>query len=375
MTSSTQEPENKVEQPKKSNRHSNSRAAKKSTPKSAILKSKAQFAFFISVIIIVLILVPFTTETYKYVQDFKRKKPEGYEWPSIQDFWFTAVAACVFWSLEQAFQYALYPWYLQHCKEQNDLEIRDQRTRKAVTNIYKCCYYTASSFFGWYALKDSYILPPALGGKGSLDLLFTDFPYITPPPLYNFYFTGTMGYHIGSLLHHLFSHKKSNDYLEMMFHHLITFYLYAFSYMSNTLIGAVIAYIHDIGDIGVTWTRSWSESNYKLTTAISFVFTLVAWFYTRLTMLPWCIYVATIKLEVYTISPYIQPIFGFLLTCLFVLHIYWFILCLRILLNFIDKGEAEDLQNRSGKKSEYEKSNELAKNQGNKGEGKQSKVE
>lgn len=135
--------------------------------------------------------------------------------------------------------------------------------------------------------------------------MFIDFPYITPPPLYRFYFTGTMGYHIGSLLHHFLAHKKSNDYLEMMFHHLVTFYLYAFSYMTNTLIGAVIAYIHDIGDIGVTWTRSWSESNYKRFTAYSFILTLFAWFYTRLTMLPWCIYVATIKLEVYVISPYV----------------------------------------------------------------------
>jgi len=74
-----------------------------------------------------------------------------------------------------------------------------------VNNIYKCCYYTFSTFFGWYALKDSAVLPPALGGKGSLYNQFIDWPYITPPPLYRLYFTGTMGYHIGSLLHHAFT--------------------------------------------------------------------------------------------------------------------------------------------------------------------------
>lgn len=195
-------------------------------------------------------------------------------------------------------------------------------------------------------------MPPALGGKGSLDNMFIDFPYITTPPLYKLYFTGTMGYHVGSLLHHAFSHKKANDYLEMMFHHLVTFYLYAFSYMTNTLIGAVIAFIHDIADVGVCWTRIWSESTYKKTTAISFILTLVAWFYTRLTMLPWCIYVATIKLEVYACSPYVQPIFGFLLTCLFCLHIYWFVLCINILISFAESGETEDLQNKTGKRKQ-----------------------
>ena len=249
-------------------------------------------------------------------------------WPSVSDFWLTLVMTPVFLILERVFQWALYPWYWQHCKEKDDLEVRDVRTRKAVNNIYKCIYYSLSTFFGWYTLKDSYILPPALGGKGSLENLFTDFPYIKHPPLYKYYFTGTMGYHIGSLLHHALAHQKSNDYLEMMFHHLVTFYLYSFSYMSNTLIGAVM---------------------------VSFIITLVFWFYSRLLMLPWCIYMATVKLEVYVLSPYVQPIFGFLLTCLFYLHIYWFILCVKIVLNFFENGEAEDLQNKSGKKKQYQK--------------------
>jgi hypothetical protein len=156
-----------------------------------------------------------------------------------------------------------------------------------------------------------------------------------------------MGYHIGSILNHFFAKKKANDYVEMMFHHLVTLYLFIFSYMTNTLIGGVIALIHDIPDIGVCWTRSWTESNCKRITAYSFFLTLVVWLYTRLSMLPYCIYVSTIALEVYVASPYVQPIFGFLLTCLFCLHIYWFILCVRILLNYVDKGVAEDLQNNS----------------------------
>ena len=158
-----------------------------------------------------------------------------------------------------------------------------------------------------------------------------------------------MGYHIGSLLHHGFTQKKANDYLEMMFHHLVTFYLYGFSYMTNTMIGPVIALIHDVADIGVTWTRAWSESKHGALTAYSFLLTLIAWAYTRLVMLPYCIYVSTVYLDVYTNSPYVQPIFGFLLTCLFFLHIYWFILCVRILLNFFTKGVAEDLANKSGR--------------------------
>jgi len=62
----------------------------------------------------------------------------------------------------------LYPWFYKYCKEKNNLEERDRRTRKAVNNIYKFFYYSFATFLGWYTLKDSYILPSCLGGHGSI---------------------------------------------------------------------------------------------------------------------------------------------------------------------------------------------------------------
>jgi hypothetical protein len=212
--------------------------------------------------------------------------------------------------------------------------------------MYKFSYFTFASVFGWYTLKDSFILPPSLGGKGDLYDTFKTFPTVDLPPLYHLYFTGTMGYHIGGLISLFFAKEKQNDYIEMMFHHLVTFYLYAFSYLTNTLIGGVVAYIHDIGDIFVSWTRIWAESEYKRTTGYSFVLTILVWIYTRLIMFPMCIYVSTYKLEVYAGSPYIKPIFGFLMGCLYILHVYWFILCCRILMNFCKTNSTDDLQNK-----------------------------
>jgi hypothetical protein len=221
--------------------------------------------------------------------------------------------------------------------------VRRRRSKKAVQNIYKFFYYSLAATFGYITMKDSYIMPTFLGGHGSLYNQFLDYPYIKYPPLYKFYFTGTMGYHVASILKHLFSKEKSNDYLEMLLHHLCTIYLYGFSYMTNCLIGGVVSFIHDLPDIPIAWTRAWSESEYKTTTAVSFAFSLVVWLCTRLTALPYIIYVTIFRLELYVKSPYIQPIYGILLSCLFFLHIYWFILCVGILANFFTKGVAEDL--------------------------------
>ena len=54
-------------------------------------------------------------------------------------------------------------------------------------------------------------------------------------------------------------------------HHLVTVYLYGFSYMSNTLIGAPVAFLHNWADVCVSFTRIWSESDYKKMTAYSFI--------------------------------------------------------------------------------------------------------
>jgi len=147
-----------------------------------------------------------------------------------------------------------------------------------------------------------------------------------------------MGYHIGSLLHHGFTQKKASDYQEMMFHHLVTFYLYGFSYVTNLLIGPVVAFIHDLSDVFITWTRVWSETNIKWMTMHSFYVMICAWIYTRILVFPYVIYVSTVKLEVYGKSPYMQPIFGMLLGSLFLLHIYWLYFLIKILFNYYESG-------------------------------------
>ena len=70
----------------------------------------------------------------------------------------------------------------------------------------------------------------------------------------------------------------------------------------------------------------------------------------RVYWLSQCIYVSTIRLEVYAENPYVQPIFGFLLTCLLFLHIYWQYLMIGILFTYAKKGIAEDTVNDLKKK-------------------------
>ena len=48
----------------------------------------------------------------------------------------------------------------------------------------------------------------------------------------------------------------------MIFNHMVTLYLYIFSFLANTMIGGMIAYIHDISDIFICLTRIFNEAGY-----------------------------------------------------------------------------------------------------------------
>jgi TLC domain len=132
----------------------------------------------------------------------------------------------------------------------------------------------------------------------------------------------------------------------MTLHHLVTVYLFVFSYMSNTMIGAPVAFLHNWADVIISWTRIWAESKYSGSIGgYSFVISQIVWFYTRIWVFPQLIYATTIFLDANFVSPYVQPIYGLLLGCLAVMHVYWFILMQGIMFTFLFKGVADDTVN------------------------------
>jgi hypothetical protein len=99
--------------------------------------------------------------------------------------------------IEKIIEELCVPFYAKICKEKDNEEIKERRSRKAVKNIFKMMYYTGATVCGWYVLRDSFLLPPGLLGSGDIYNTFKDYPYVELPKYYHLYFTGMMGYHIG----------------------------------------------------------------------------------------------------------------------------------------------------------------------------------
>lgn len=141
---------------------------------------------------------------------------------------------------------------------------------------------------------------------------------------------------------HIFTPNRRNDFVEMALHHLVTVYLFGGLYLLNTLeVGSAIAFLHDIADIFVNIVKFSGETEHDNLSAFLMIVHMIVWAYTRLITLPYMIY--QIAISDMIIGKYSKWIFCYLLTCMFLLHCFWFTLFVRMIINFAKDGVAEDI--------------------------------
>ena len=152
-----------------------------------------------------------------------------------------------------------------------------------------------------------------------------------------------MGYHVGGLIFH-FLEARRTDFLEMLLHHTVALYLYGGSYMMNVWeTGAVIAYIHDLSDISVSLIKILAETSCKKPLAVVVVLHMMLWFYVRNLVYPYLIYLCWVT-PIDFGHWIILPIYIYLLSCLAILHVYWFILFGRALFRYSKDSTTENSQ-------------------------------
>jgi hypothetical protein len=197
-------------------------------------------------------------------------------------------------------------------------------------------------------MKDEPYMPKYLGGSGDLSIGVS--PKYIPFAPYNenlkYYILVTAGYHIAHAVVLLLFSAKRNDFVEMMLHHICAVYLFGGLYFLNTWeVGAVCAFLHDIADIFVNHAKIWGETGHDVLGGIGMLMLMTVWFYTRLMVLPYCMY------TIYhgePIGKYCREFIVYFLACMLLLHAFWFSIFVKMITKFLKEGVAEDLQNTDG---------------------------
>lgn len=239
---------------------------------------------------------------------------------------------------------------------EKDPEKRERYLDRACESTNKLSFHVFALVWGYRVIKRCGWLPTTLGGSVPMETLFTDiflkeFPFGSPPPEVVSYGLYCSGYHVMDLIRHLVSTRKS-DFVEMLFHHVVSVIL-LMGYMlpNGHVLGSFLAVIHDVSDCFINLGRIFQPTKHFKTTALGLVGCTVTWLYTRIILLPYSIWLVESpsnlaglsKLEHGdTIVWYVHSM-CFFLTCLFLLHFYWFILIIQMIWHMITKKQIVDM--------------------------------
>jgi len=170
--------------------------------------------------------------------------------------------------------------------------------------------------------------------------------FIEMPPGTVCYILFTYGYHVQDFFTHIL-YENDNDWREMLLHHIAAIALYPGFVFGGLMGGGVlVAWLHDTADIVVNLCRICNGLNLKIPTSFFYFLMVASWFYTRLFLLPYFIYLGFTSLKFPEPVAHFQPLVYLEITFLMVmqlLHVFWFGLFLKMGYRLVMKGEQKDL--------------------------------
>ncbi|KAJ4961877.1 hypothetical protein NE237_021787 [Protea cynaroides] len=175
----------------------------------------------------------------------------------------------------------------------------------------------------------------------------------------------TAGFYTYSIFALIYWETRRADFGVSMAHHVATVILIVLSYILRfARVGSVVLALHDASDVFLEVGKMSKYSKCEKLASFSFVLFVLSWIILRLIYYPfWILWstsyevLITLDKETYkTNGPIYYYVFNFLLYCLLVLHIYWWILIYRMLVKQIQaKGVvSEDVRSDSEAEDEHE---------------------
>lgn len=307
-------------------------------------KGKMQLIFFLIFVLFFPFLAPVLKE-FDSVYQFRVNSNLAYPWPKYEDLWLSFYTCVILILILITLKFTLKGWSERLIVERHTGKERQVRAEKFIESLFKTLYFTFAFVFGYWVAKDSYFLPPYLGGKGDVNMTWNDFPFqsIETFPYIREYILIQLGYHTQSFIVHIFS-KPRNDFMEMLLHHSMTVCLVSLSYLMNYQnISHLILYTHDLSDLFVCLSRTLMDTKHKKFTFVSYIAIMISWFYMRLFIFPLdLIRVGAYEGPIHEI--YGLPVMSAMVHVLLILHIYWYILLIKMGLRFMKTGVPVDTQ-------------------------------
>ncbi|MBA0592846.1 hypothetical protein Gorai_009815 [Gossypium raimondii] len=255
--------------------------------------------------------------------------------------------------------------------QMQDTNTTDNKNKviKFKESAWKCIYFLSAEFLALYVTsKEPWFNNTRHFWVGPGDQVWPDQKIKLKLKGLYMYAAGFYTYSIFALI---FWETRRSDFGVLMGHHFATVTLvvlsYIFRYALETLtlifgrVGSVVLAIHDASDVFLEIGKMSKYCGAEKLASIAFIIFVLSWILLRLIYFPFWVLWSTSYEVVQTLDkekhPVVGPIcyylFNTLLFCLLVLHIYWWVLMYRMLVNQIQAGGKISEDVRSGKYSIY----------------------
>jgi hypothetical protein len=205
-------------------------------------------------------------------------------------------------------------------------------------------YYATSSLLGAWGYHDEPWFQFPVGKKACFGM-FSNYPpdkYVTPFMEWSYQFQ--LGFYFAEL-YAIFSEPRRSDFGEYVIHHLTTIALISLSGLAHfTRTGCYIFFIHDVPDVFLCAAKIFNYLKKELIANALFGIFVATFFFNRLICLPsvsYCIYCE--QSEYGTVNLTLQFMTFLLAFLLQGLHIFWFILIMRMIVR-LAVGVREDVR-------------------------------
>uniref|UniRef100_A0A671UKI3 Ceramide synthase 2a n=1 Tax=Sparus aurata TaxID=8175 RepID=A0A671UKI3_SPAAU len=159
-------------------------------------------------------------------------------------------------------------------------------------------------------------------------------------PSQYWYYMIELGFYL-SLIFSVASDVKRKDFKEQIVHHIATISLISFSWLVNYIRGGtLVMLVHDSADYLMESAKMFNYAGWRKTCNCMFTMFAAVFIVTRLVILPFWIIHTTLVYPLTLYSPFLGfYFFNGLMLVLQVLHIFWAVLILRMVIKFLPGNE------------------------------------
>ena len=203
--------------------------------------------------------------------------------PVISEIWYVPfVSAGALFAMRTQVSQAVKPIFNIFGKDKQNRDLFEARLAKTSIAVYKLIFYCCMSLWAYFLLKDTDIWPSFMGGKGTVENSYKNFPFAPQVPGLLTYSLVSLGYYLDDFVNHNFFRPKSNDFWEMNLHHLVTIGLFGGMIPMNAIRpGAIISLLHGLSDITIAASRIGSHTEFKVATRVIFITQTVLFIFLR----------------------------------------------------------------------------------------------